>query len=128
MSPRSAIGGLLRPRIPTVAGLGLAAGWALLRRLTRYDFRGKSVLIAGGSRGLGFLVAQDVAREGAKLTIFARDEEEVIAAQQDLRRLGAEVLSFPCDVRNEGAAAWAVDRAIGAHGRLDILVNNAGVI
>src|SRR5688500_670955 len=125
MTPTSAILGLLRPRVPTVAGLGLALGWKVIRRLTRYSFRDKSVLIAGASRGLGFLVARELAREGAKLTILARDEDEVLAAEADLRKEGAEVVAFPCDVRDRNAAAWAVERAHQAYGRLDVLINVA---
>ena len=55
------------------AGAGaLLAGRALVRRLFEYSFRGKVVLITGGSRGLGLVMAREFAREGARLVICAR--------------------------------------------------------
>jgi NAD(P)-dependent dehydrogenase (short-subunit alcohol dehydrogenase family) len=116
----------------TKLALAAAGGGALfaLRELTRerYDFRGKSVLITGGSRGLGLVMAREFAAEGARLTIVARDGAELDRAVADLEALGAEVLAFPCDVRDQREVEGAIERAVSRYGSIDVLVNNAGVI
>lgn len=59
-------------------GLGAALGvGALLNPRRRYSFAGKTVLITGGSRGLGLVLARRLAREGAKLALVARDAAEL---------------------------------------------------
>ena len=112
----------------TTAGVGITV---LRRRLNPplpYDFRGKSVLITGGSRGLGLVLAREFAAEGALLTLVARDGTELEQARQELAARGADVLAFTCDVRDEREAAMAVERAVARYGGIDVLVNNAGVI
>jgi len=110
----------------------LAVGTALLKsafdHLRGYNFKDKTVLITGGSRGLGLVLARQFAREGARLVICARDEEELARARMDLEELSAEVMVAPCDVTNWQevvAMVIAVDRRFGP---IDVLVNNAGVI
>ncbi|HZS04544.1 MAG TPA: SDR family NAD(P)-dependent oxidoreductase, partial [Blastocatellia bacterium] len=74
------------------AGLGSYA----LRRSTRpsyLDLKGKRVLITGGSRGLGLVLARRLADEGAHLIICARDRDELDLASDDLVQRGARVLS-----------------------------------
>ena len=92
-------------KLALAGGAGLLAALAL-RKLTRekYDFRGKSALITGGSRGLGLILARELAAEGARLTIVARDRAELARARADLEARGAEVLAFPCDVRDQREA------------------------
>jgi NAD(P)-dependent dehydrogenase (short-subunit alcohol dehydrogenase family) len=109
------------------AAVGLAAFGA--RRLRRpYHFAGRSVLITGGSRGLGLVLARELAREGARLTIVARDADELAAAAEELRACGVDVLAIPCDVTDAEQVDGAVEAAVAHHGGLDVLVNNAGAI
>jgi NAD(P)-dependent dehydrogenase (short-subunit alcohol dehydrogenase family) len=120
-------------RLTTKLALAAAGGigaLAVARRLgrERYDFRGKSVLITGGSRGLGLVLARQLAAEGARLAIIARDRAELDRAASDLEARGAEVLAFPADVRDQHAAQGAVERAVARYGSIDVLINNAGVI
>jgi len=66
-----------------------SAGGAILarsvyRRWKAFDFHGKSVLITGGSRGLGLVLARQLAQEGANITICARDGDELERARNDL--------------------------------------------
>jgi NAD(P)-dependent dehydrogenase (short-subunit alcohol dehydrogenase family) len=95
-----------------------------------YDFEGKSVVITGGSRGLGLIMARELAEEGAKLTLIARDEAELERAAADVRtgQPFADVLVAPADVRRRYEAERAIARVIDRFGRVDVLINNAGII
>jgi NAD(P)-dependent dehydrogenase (short-subunit alcohol dehydrogenase family) len=111
------------------AGLGAAAALrALGRRARRYDFRGKTVLITGSSRGLGLILARIFAAEGARVVIYARNPEELDRARHDLENRGAEVLAVPCDVSRKEEVDRLIASARERFGRVDVLVNNAGVI
>ena len=109
------------------ATVGLA--WAA-RQLLRepYHFAGRSVLITGGSRGLGLVLARELGREGARLTIVARDDEELGRAAEELRSNGVDVLATPCDVTDAEQVERTVEAAVRHHGGLDVLINNAGSI
>ena len=110
-----------------LGALGLGAlTYALKRR--PYSFEGRTVLITGGSRGLGLALARVFAREGAHLALLARDETELERAAAELRAEGTRVRVFPCDVRNREEVRYAVASAATHFGSLDVLVNNAGVI
>lgn len=109
------------------------AGGALLLKsaidyLREYDLRYKTVLITGGSRGLGLVMAREFARHGARLALCARDEEELERARLDLERFGVEVMVVRCDVRNRQEVNDLVVAVNARFGNVDVLVNNAGVI
>lgn len=108
--------------------LGAAAGMALNRPRRRFSFRGRSVIITGGSRGLGLELARQLVRQQARLTLIARDLIELKRAEQELTALGAEVLTVSCDVRRQKEVVEAVARTVTAMGRVDVLINNAGII
>jgi short-subunit dehydrogenase len=111
------------------AGVGaLLATRALVRRWSEYDLRGKTVLITGGSRGLGLVMACEFAREGARLAICARDEGELERARADLKKLGAQVIAVPCNVTERTQVNEMVSVVTDHYGQVDVLVNNAGVI
>ncbi|HEV2860875.1 MAG TPA: SDR family NAD(P)-dependent oxidoreductase [Pyrinomonadaceae bacterium] len=111
------------------AGAGaLLAARAVLSWRRRYDLRGKTVLITGGSRGLGLVLAREFAAEGARVAICARDPGELERARDDLRRRGAEVVAVPCDVTERSQVREMVAVVTGHFGRVDVLVNNAGTI
>jgi NAD(P)-dependent dehydrogenase (short-subunit alcohol dehydrogenase family) len=98
------------------------------RNERRIDFNGRSVLISGGSRGLGLELARQFAREGAKLALLARDPDELKRAGEELARGGADVLAIPCDVRDAHKVEEAVAAVLKARNGIDVLVNVAGVI
>lgn len=108
-------------------GMLLLAGSAR-RRNRGFDFAGKVVLIAGSSRGLGLVLARQLAAEGARLVLCARDAEELEAARNELQSRGADVLAIPCDLTNRDAANALVNHAISHFGHIDVLINNAGTI
>jgi NAD(P)-dependent dehydrogenase (short-subunit alcohol dehydrogenase family) len=118
-----------RKALAAVAGVGaLLALQALTRSRREYDVRGKTALITGGSRGLGLVLARELARERARLVICARDEDELEEARRDLAGRGAEVLAVPCDVTDRLQVQNMVGTAYERFGHVDVLVNNAGVI
>lgn len=116
--------------IGAVLGGFAISAWAMWRRKKReYDFKDKVVLITGGSRGLGLVLARTFAAEGAKLAICARNFEELAIAKLDLQaELNAEVLEIVCDVTNENQVNEMVQKVRKHYGQIDVLVNNAGVI
>jgi len=110
-----------------ILGLLAAVGGAVLarsvyRRWKAYDFTDKSVLITGGSRGLGLVLARQLAEQGANISICARDEDELERARKDLQQHGANVFTFKCDVTNNTEVqemVQAVMNRFGAVGRAD---------
>ena len=113
----------------TLGGLATlgAAVWLGSRR-GRYDMRGRTVLITGGVRGLGLLLAREFGARGAHLAIVSRTPSDIARAEEELRAAGYAVTAECCDVRDPRAVADLVRLVVGHTGRLDVLVNNAGVI
>ena len=111
-------------------GVGAFLAAQALRRRSDYDFAGKSVVITGGSRGLGLVMARELAHQGAQLTLVARSDEELDRAVDDIRARQpfAEVLPVTGDVRNRHDAERAIAQAYERFGRIDVLINNAGII
>ncbi|MCY7375817.1 MAG: SDR family oxidoreductase [Pyrinomonadaceae bacterium] len=109
-----------------VGALTALTVWGRKRR--QIDFANKVVLITGGSRGLGLVLARQFADAGAKVAICARDSAELQRAQEDLETHGAEVFQAVCDVRNQDAVNEFVEAVFNRFGQIDVLVNNAGVI
>jgi len=106
----------------------LAIGRALSQRSEPYDFRGKVVLITGGSRGLGLVLARAFSQEGARLALCARDPEELERVREELQPRGIPLLTLTCDVTSAEQVQQMVDRVVEHFGRIDVLINNAGVI
>jgi NAD(P)-dependent dehydrogenase (short-subunit alcohol dehydrogenase family) len=101
---------------------------SVVRQRRWLDLHGKTVLITGGSRGFGLLLARELARQGANIVICARDEAELERARQDLAGRGADIAASPCDVTDREQVERLVRGAEGRFGGIDVLVNNAGTI
>lgn len=94
------------------------------------SFEGRSVVITGGSRGLGLELARCFAAEGARLTLLARSEEELERAAQTLEAEfeAPDVELMTCDVTQVDEVNRVVDEILDRRGRIDVLINNAGII
>jgi NAD(P)-dependent dehydrogenase (short-subunit alcohol dehydrogenase family) len=111
------------------AGAGAFLGLRLLTRAAReMDLRDRVVLITGGSRGLGLVLAREFARHGCRLALCARNPDELQQAVAELQDAGANVIGVPCDVTRGNEVASMVDSVRYHFGRIDVLVNNAGII
>jgi 3-oxoacyl-[acyl-carrier protein] reductase len=88
--------------------------------------QGSRALITGGSRGIGFAVAEALAAEGASVGLVARDPEGLAEAARRLEDRGAMVATAPADVLDPQALTRAVDDIAATLGGLDHLVANAG--
>src|ERR1700730_3493320 len=84
------------------------------------------VLITGALTGIGRATAVTFAKEGARVVISGRRDEEGKKLVAELRKLGAEAEFVRSDVRHEDNVRALVDKAVQRFGRLDIAVNNAG--
>jgi NAD(P)-dependent dehydrogenase (short-subunit alcohol dehydrogenase family) len=114
-------------RAVAAAGVGYL-GWRALRRADEIDLRGKVALVTGGSRGLGLLLARELAGEGCRVAICARDDQELAAARSDLEARGAEVEAVVCDVADRSQVEGMVAQVIARFGGIDVLINNASII
>ena len=114
-----------------IAGAGATLAAARLARTRRaIDFAGRIIVIAGGSRGLGLVLARQLAREGAKLCLLARDERELDRAKRLLEEEfpSADIMTLRCDVRLKDDVRNAVGQILGRWVAIDALINVAGII
>lgn len=114
------------------AAIGALAAWAVTgpRRIRAQDLDGQIVLIAGGSRGLGFELARELAIQGCRLALLARDAETLAHAEARLEAEcpGVAVYVVPCDITDPVAIDLAVEAVLAHYGRIDGLINVAGTI
>jgi NAD(P)-dependent dehydrogenase (short-subunit alcohol dehydrogenase family) len=124
----SKLAALTRSRWVALAAAG--AGYLLWKELRgrSISLRGQVALVTGGSRGLGLLLARELAREGCQVAICARDAVELERARLNLGNHGFDVFALTCDVSDRSQVEALVAQVVARFGRLDLLVNNAGVI
>ncbi|HYM32479.1 MAG TPA: SDR family oxidoreductase [Candidatus Cybelea sp.] len=91
----------------------------------KFDFKGKRVVVCGGSRGIGRSIALGFAEAGAKVSICARGADSLAAAKSDLARFGGTVDAQVCDLSKPDAIARYIPAAADRLGGIDILINNA---
>jgi citronellol/citronellal dehydrogenase len=99
------------------------------------SLNGKTLLITGGSRGIGLAIAVRAAQEGANVVIAAKSAEPnprlpgtIFTAAREIEAAGGQCLPVQCDIRDENQIAKAVAAAVQRFGGIDILVNNASAI
>ncbi len=107
-----------------------AAGLWLSSLKSQFNVFNKSVYITGGSRGLGLSLAWNLVKQGATVTLAARDEEELLKAQEIILRdfPNASVFLSVCDVTNTGQLRESIGQAQLQMDGIDLLINNAGAI
>jgi short-subunit dehydrogenase len=116
----------------TLGAMGIGAFMAtrqIQRRRRAFGFRDASVVITGGSRGLGLVLARQLAAEGARLTLIARDNDELARAAESIRTYpNVQVFTTVGDVRDEAESQRMIAETVDRFGRIDVLINNAGII
>lgn len=94
-----------------------------------YDFSGKTAVVTGASRGIGFTVAKTLASNGANIAILDVCPEELGAqAKAQIEELGVKAEFYTCDVSDFEKSQQVVETVIADFGGIDILVNNAGIV
>ncbi|HET7779346.1 MAG TPA: SDR family oxidoreductase [Rudaea sp.] len=88
--------------------------------------KGRTVLVTGGSSGIGKAAALKIAAAGARVLICARNEAELAATQTEISEAGGICHSYIADLSEEKSCADLVRRIVDEHGGVDILINNAG--
>src|SRR5690606_15250149 len=81
-----------------LAAAGVATGVWLILRPRPLSFEDKVVVITGGSRGLGLVMARQLAEHGARLALIARSRAELDEARRQVEALGGEALTIACNV------------------------------
>lgn len=117
---------VLKAAMPLVGLYGLGRWLASKRRM---NFSGRRVLVTGGSRGLGLILAAEFARRGARVTICARDEAELRRAKASVRQwTAADIETIPCDVTQDAQVARLASAFERRDEAPDVVANVAGVI
>ena len=93
-----------------------------------YSIAGKTMLVTGGNRGMGKLFCEHGVAEGAKIIIWATNEQTMKETAEELTRRGGEVYTYNVDVSDRRAIEKAAENVLKEHGTVDILVNNAGIV
>ncbi len=97
--------------------------------------RGRTMIMSGGSRGIGLAIAVRAARDGANVTIVAKTDTPdprlpgtIHSAAEEITAAGGHALAILGDVRDENSVAAAVEQTVERFGGIDIVVNNASAI
>jgi NAD(P)-dependent dehydrogenase (short-subunit alcohol dehydrogenase family) len=88
--------------------------------------KGKTVLVTGGSSGIGRATALRLAEAGARVLIVARDEEKLTHVRVEIEARGGQITTYSCDIGETQACDRFIKRLLTEHGHVDILINNAG--
>ncbi len=118
-----------RTALQIAGGLG---AWATIRGLVRQRrklaLRGRVVIVTGGSRGLGLVMARQLVGHGARVAICARHPDELERARTDLVERGGEIYASVCDVTDRDDVTRFVTEVRDELGPVDVLINNAGIV
>jgi NAD(P)-dependent dehydrogenase (short-subunit alcohol dehydrogenase family) len=100
----------------------------MLPGIRQFDLSGRTVLVTGGSKGLGKAMAEGFASAGARLFLVSRNLNEATEAAKEIKdNHQVEAVGYEADVTNEEAVAQMVAEALKRFGQIDVLVNNAGI-
>ena len=91
------------------------------------NLEGRVTLVTGSARGIGYAIAEALARAKARVIISDINKDDVDTAVQSLKDQGYDVLGIPCNVTSEESVSQAVEQIKNEAGPVEILVNNAGI-
>lgn len=106
---------------------GVAYEWLARQKLGTY-FENKTVLVSGGSSGLGFALAKRLLEYGANVSVCGRDESKLEELKKRLVFYSNHLHIFQCDVASRKKVKSWIDSAQDQFGAIDILINNAGIL
>jgi NAD(P)-dependent dehydrogenase (short-subunit alcohol dehydrogenase family) len=93
----------------------------------KFRLDGRTAIVTGGARGIGFSSAQALAEAGAKVTIADLDEEEIAQACERIAGEGYRAEGVVMDVTDSKRVTAVADALVNSHGSVDILINSAGI-
>ena len=98
-------------------------------------FKNKTVIMSGGSRGVGLEIAKALGKDGANIAILAKTTEPhptlpgtIFTAADEIDEVGGTALPIVCDIRYEDQVEAAVEETVNKFGGIDICINNASAI
>ena len=91
------------------------------------ELKGRNVLLTGGSRGIGPVIAKSLHKNGAKLAITARSEKALNLVASEISDSSSSIFTVPCDLRDQSQREDLIQTVLQEFGTIDILVNNAGL-
>ena len=91
------------------------------------ELKGKSVIVTGGTSGIGLAAAQAFLAKGAKVVVVGRNAQRGEKAVAELSKISSDVVFFQGDTSDETSVKNLVDFAVERFGSLDVMVNNAGI-
>ncbi len=100
----------------------------MLPGIKQFDLSGRTVLVTGGSKGLGKAMADGFASAGANLFLVSRNLDEATATAEEIKENHPiQAVGHEADVTDEEAVSQMVEEALDRFGQIDVLVNNAGI-
>ncbi len=96
-----------------------------MKYLELFDLTGRTAIVTGGSRGIGFALAKGLAASGANVVVASRKADACDRATAEMTALGQSALSVPTHVGDLDALDTLVSRTVDAFGGVDIVINNA---
>tara|TARA_Y100001970_G_scaffold185153_1_gene225179 strand:+ start:33 stop:881 length:849 start_codon:yes stop_codon:yes gene_type:complete len=98
-------------------------------------FKNKTVIMSGGSRGVGLEIAKVLGKDGANIAILAKTTEPhptlpgtIFTAADEIEEIGGNALPIVCDIRFEEQVEAAVEETVNKFGGIDVCINNASAI
>ena len=98
-----------------------------MRSLELFDLTGKTAIVTGGGRGLGFVMAEALAEAGSNVVICSRKQEACESAAKKLNNNGIKALGFECDITNPFQVERLKQYVLSELGQIDILINNSAI-
>ncbi|TAM58007.1 glucose 1-dehydrogenase [bacterium] len=97
------------------------------RLIDLFSLEGRTAVVTGGTRGLGFAMAAALGAAGASLIVCGRTVDGTEHAARELTTLGLQAVGMPCNVRDANQVAALFAHVERKHGGVDVLINNAGI-